>query len=103
MISFFYGFVQFEIYLLPKFETHCTTENMKGAIYNTMNFPELSCHLYVPVNSYGHVGASHPFYRTLTQYKDVMTSKCAKNITAQLNVSDLFRYYGWFIMIKHFS
>ena len=36
--------------------------------------------LYVPVNSYGHVGMLHPFYGTSIQNKDVMTSKkCFKN------------------------
>ena len=31
----FYGFVQFRLYLLPKLESHCTTEKKKDTIYNT--------------------------------------------------------------------
>ena len=30
--------------------------------------------LYVPVNSYGHVGTLPPFYGTFTQIEDVITS-----------------------------
>ena len=35
--------------------------------------------LYVPVNSYGHVGTLPPFYWTSTQHQNIMTPKMCFN------------------------
>ena len=62
-------------------------------------FLECFCLLeLMSVNSKSHVGTLPPFYETLTQNEDVMTSNTyLKNITTQVS-----RHKGWFDF-NHFS
>ena len=69
--------------------------------------------LYVPVNSYGHVGMLHPFYGTFNQNKDVMTSKkcfsynhpskATPNKLVDAHPIFMKKWGGWEVFIFYFS
>ena len=57
--------------------------------------------LYVPDNSYGHVGMLLPFYGTFTQNEDVMTSHKCLEYMHPTKPQKAYTY-GW-LDFNHFS